>query len=135
VGKTLSLSEVKTRLPELVAGVHECEEVVVTKNGRAAAILINGDEYTRLKETLDALSDPVLMKQVGRSQSFYKTGKKGSRLRTCLVSHSPSSRHAARCESVSPKHSPVCHARSTRSNFVVPDLAGEVCPEALITPG
>jgi antitoxin YefM len=50
---------------------------VVTKNGRPAAILINIDEYARLKETLDVLSDPVLMKQISRSQAFYKTGKKG----------------------------------------------------------
>jgi prevent-host-death family protein len=78
VAKTLSLSEVKARLPELVAGVQEREEeVVVTKNGRPAAILINIDEYARLKETLGVLSDPVLMKQIGRSQAFYKTGKKG----------------------------------------------------------
>jgi antitoxin YefM len=78
MAKTLSLSEVKTRLPELVAGVQEREEeVVVTKNGRPAAILINVDEYARLKETLDVLSDPILMKQICRSQAFYKTGKKG----------------------------------------------------------
>ena len=78
MAKTLSLSEVKTRLPELVAGVQEREEeVVVTKNGRPAAILINVDEYTRLKETLDVLSDPALMKQIGKSQTFYKAGKKG----------------------------------------------------------
>lgn len=78
MAKTLPLSEVKTRLPELVAGVQEREEeVVVTKNGRPAAILINVDEYARLKETLDVLSDPVLMKQIGRSRTFYKTGKKG----------------------------------------------------------
>ncbi len=78
MAKTLSLSEVKTRLPELIAGVQEREEeVVVTKNGRPAAVLINVDEYTRLKETLDVLSDPVLMKQVGRSKSFYETGGKG----------------------------------------------------------
>jgi len=78
VAKTLSLSEVKTRLPELVAGVQEREEeVVVTKNGRPAAILINVDEYARLKETLDVLSDPALMKQLSRSQAFYQSGKKG----------------------------------------------------------
>ena len=34
---------------------------MVTKNGRPAAILINVDEYTRLKETLDVLSDPALI--------------------------------------------------------------------------
>jgi len=78
LAKTLSLSEVKTRLPELVAGVQEREEeVVVTKNGRPAAVLVNVDEYARLKETLDALSDPDLMQQLNRSKVFYRSGKKG----------------------------------------------------------
>ena len=78
MAKTLSLSEVKTRLPELVAGVQEREEeVIVTKNGRPAAILMNIDEYTRLKETLDVLSDPGLMNQIAESRAFYKTKRKG----------------------------------------------------------
>jgi antitoxin YefM len=78
MAKTLSLSEVKTRLPELVAGVQEREEeVIVTKNGRPAAILINIDEYTRLKETLDVLSDPRLMSQIAKSRAFYKTNRTG----------------------------------------------------------
>jgi antitoxin YefM len=79
MAKTLSLSEVKTRLPELVAGVQEREEeIIVTKNGRPAAILMNIDEYTRLKETLDVLSDPALMSQIAESTTFYKkAGKKG----------------------------------------------------------
>ncbi len=78
MAKTLPLSEVKTRLPELVAGVEEREEeVVVTKNGRPAAVLVNVQEYARLKETLDVLSDPDLMQQIAESRAFYKTGKKG----------------------------------------------------------
>ena len=78
MAKTLSLSEVKARLPELIAGVQDREEeVVVTKNGRPAAILINVQEYARLKETLDVLSDPALMKQISRSRAFYRSGRKG----------------------------------------------------------
>lgn len=78
MAKTLPLSEVKTRLPELVACVQEREEeVVVTKNGRPAAILINVDGYTRLKVTLDVLSDPVLMSQITESRAFYRTKRKG----------------------------------------------------------
>lgn len=78
MAKTLSLSEVKTRLPELIAGVQEREEeVIVTKNGRPAAILMNVDEYTCLKETLDVLSDPGLMSQIAESRAFYKTKRKG----------------------------------------------------------
>ena len=78
MAKTLSLSEVKTRLPELIAGVQDREEeVVVTKNGRPAAILINVQEYARLKETLDVLSDPALMKQISQSRALYRSGRKG----------------------------------------------------------
>ena len=61
-----------------MAGVQEREEeVIVTKNGRPAAILMNIDEYTRLKETLDVLSDPGLMNQIAESRAFYKTKRKG----------------------------------------------------------
>lgn len=78
MAKTLPLSEVKTRLPELVAGVQEREEeIIVTKNGRPAAILMNVDEYTRLKETLDVLSDPGLMSQIAESRAFYKATRNG----------------------------------------------------------
>ena len=64
--KTLPISEVKARLPELVAGVLDREEeVVVTRNGRPAAMLVNVDEYARLKDTLDVLSDPDL--KIGRA--------------------------------------------------------------------
>jgi len=76
--RTLSISEVKARLPELVAGVEEREEeVLITKNGRPAAILLNVQEYARLKETIDVLTDPALMNQIAGSKGFYRTGKKG----------------------------------------------------------
>lgn len=32
---------------------------------------MNVDEYTRLKETLDVLSDPGIMSQIAESQAFY----------------------------------------------------------------
>ena len=76
--KTLPISEVKARLPELVVGVLEREEeVIVTRNGRPAAMLINIDEYHRLKETLDVLSDPDLMAQIRASERYLAKGGKG----------------------------------------------------------
>ena len=76
--KTLPVSEVKTRLPELVVGVADREdEIVFTRNGKPVAVLVNYDEYERLKETLDVLSDSALMKQVGQSKSFYAKTQQG----------------------------------------------------------
>jgi len=76
--KTLPISEVKARLPELVTAVSEREdEVVVTRNGRPAAVLVSYGEYARLKETLDVLCDAELMEQVRQSRSFYRRRRKG----------------------------------------------------------
>jgi antitoxin YefM len=78
MAKILPISEVKARLPELVTGVAEREEeVVVTRNGKPAAVLVSFAEFERLKETLDVLSDPALMRQVQESRAFYASGKTG----------------------------------------------------------
>src|SRR2546423_15440059 len=78
MAKILPISEVKARLPELVTGVEEREEeVIVTRNGKPAARLINYAEYERLKATLDVLSDPDLMEQIRVSLSELSKGKKG----------------------------------------------------------
>ncbi len=79
MAKTLPISEVKTRLPELVSGVAEREEeIVVTRNGKPAAVLVNYAEYERLRETLDILSDRQLMTQIRRSKNFYSKGGTGA---------------------------------------------------------
>ena len=78
MARILPISEVKARLPELITGVEECEEeIIVTRKGKPAAVLVNYAEYERLKETLDVLSDPTLMRQIRRSQRFYAQGGKG----------------------------------------------------------
>jgi antitoxin YefM len=97
MARTLPISEVKTRLPELVLGVQEREEeIVVTRNGRPAAVLVNVDEYERLKETIDVLSDPELMRQIQRSRRFYAAGGKGLSLEAVFREPAASSRRRAR---------------------------------------
>jgi prevent-host-death family protein len=77
MAKILPISEVKARLPELVTAVEEREEeVIVTRNGRPAARLVNYAEYERLKETLDVLSDAELMRQIRQSEAHFRSGKK-----------------------------------------------------------
>ena len=38
---------------------------------------MNYDEYERLKDTLDILSDPVSMRQIAQSKGFYPKGRPG----------------------------------------------------------
>lgn len=75
--KTLSLSEVKMKLSELVENVHSTDkEIVITKNGRPAAVLVSPDEYESWKETADIKSDADLMKEIKNGILALKTKSK-----------------------------------------------------------
>jgi len=61
----LSLSEAKMKLSSLVNKVNTTdEEIVITKNGRPAAILVSPDEFAGWKETLIIRSDPNFLKEL-----------------------------------------------------------------------
>jgi len=63
--ETLSLSAVKARLSELVDRVeNEADRIVVTRNGRPAAVLVSTDDLESLEETLAVLSDRELMRKI-----------------------------------------------------------------------
>jgi prevent-host-death family protein len=63
--KTLSLSEVKMKLSALVEAVKNTdEEIVITKNGSPAAVLISLGEYESWRETIAVRSDPSLMSEI-----------------------------------------------------------------------
>ena len=74
--KTLSLSQVKAKLSGLVDAVEgRDEEVVITRNGRPAAVLVSHDEYESWKETLAVRSDKQLMREIRAGLSALKRGK------------------------------------------------------------
>ena len=63
--KTLPLTEAKTRLSGLVDDVNRRdEEIVITRNGRPAAVLVSADEYASWQETLAVRSDTGLMREI-----------------------------------------------------------------------
>ena len=74
---TLSLSEVKMKLSELIEKVHSTdEEVVITKNGSPAAVLISPDEFESWKETIAIKSDSDLMTEIRKGiRTLKKDGK------------------------------------------------------------
>ena len=74
--KTLSLSEAKAKLSGLVDEVsRRDEEVVITKNGRPAAVLVSADEYESWQETLAVRSDAGLMRDIKRGLTVLKARK------------------------------------------------------------
>lgn len=72
----LPLAEIKKRLSEIVDGVEERHDrVVLTRNGRPAAVIISPDELESLEETLEILSDPKAMKAIRAAEADIDAGK------------------------------------------------------------
>jgi prevent-host-death family protein len=80
--RTLPISEVKAHLPALVAGVAEREEeIIVTRKGRPAAVIVNVAEYESMRETLEILADARLVAAIRRGRAYFRRGGKGVPLR------------------------------------------------------
>ncbi|MDL1980355.1 MAG: type II toxin-antitoxin system Phd/YefM family antitoxin [Deltaproteobacteria bacterium] len=74
--KTLSLSEAKMKLSKLVETVSTTdEEIVITKNGRSAAVLVSPDEFDSWKETIAVRTDAALMKEIRKGLAVLKKRK------------------------------------------------------------
>jgi len=73
---TLPLAEIKKRLSEIVDRVQEHHErVVLTRNGRPAAVILSPDDLESLEETLDILSEPGAPEEIRRSQAEIDRGE------------------------------------------------------------
>jgi len=74
--KTLSLSEAKMKLSGLIDLVNASdEEVMITRNGRPAAVLVSPEEFENWKETIAIRSDSALMKEIKSGLKALKTKK------------------------------------------------------------
>ena len=76
--RILPLAEAKAKLSQLVADVANTdEEVTITKNGRATAVLVSYEEFESWQETLAVLSDRELVEEIrtGLRQLKQERGK------------------------------------------------------------
>ena len=74
--KTLSLSEAKMKLSALIESVKNTdEEVIITKNGTPAAVLISSDEYESWQETLTIRLDKELTAEIQSGLAAFKKKK------------------------------------------------------------
>ena len=74
--KTLPVSEVKMKLTALVKAVGDCDDdvVIITRNGRPAAVILSYRHYEGLQETIEVLSDEDLMKQIRADKKAEQQG-------------------------------------------------------------
>jgi len=76
--RTLSLSEAKMKLSALVDSVKDTDqEVVITKNGVPAAVLVSPDEFESWRETIAVRFDPALMEEIRAGLEELRQGRSG----------------------------------------------------------
>lgn len=79
--KALSVSEAKMKLSGLIDTVNATDEaILITKNGRPAAVLVSPEEFESLKETVAVRSDSALMKEIKKGLRALRM--KGAKLYT-----------------------------------------------------
>lgn len=72
---TESLRAVRDHLSEVVDRVErQHERVVITRNGREAAVLISPEDLAELEETLAVLSDPEALADIREADAAYARG-------------------------------------------------------------
>ncbi len=75
MSETLPLANVKSKFSEMVDRVeHTHDRIIVTRNGRPAAVLISPEELTSLEDTLELLSDPEAIRELNESRQAYAAG-------------------------------------------------------------
>ena len=73
---TMSVSEAKKHLLQLVRGAQEQGKVYsLTRKGAPAAVLIGEHEYRSMKETLEVLSDPQELKGIIAGRADIAAGR------------------------------------------------------------
>jgi antitoxin YefM len=73
---TEPLRTVRDHLSEMVDRVErEHDRVVITRNGREAAVLLSAADLAELEETLSVLSDPQAMADIREADAAYDKGE------------------------------------------------------------
>lgn len=70
-----SLREVRDHFSEVVDRVQrERDRVTVTRNGKAAAVILSPEDLAQLEETLAVLSDPDALADIREADPAYREG-------------------------------------------------------------
>jgi prevent-host-death family protein len=76
MSETLPLAEIKAHLSEIVDRVErEHHRVVLTRNGRPAAVILSPDDLEALEDTLDLLSDPKALRDIEAARDDIAAGR------------------------------------------------------------
>ena len=74
--RILPLAEAKSKLSQLVAEVEATDdEITITRNGKAVAVLVSHDDFERWRETAEIIGDPEFLDQVRKGMDQIRKGR------------------------------------------------------------
>lgn len=76
VAKIVPFTEARSTLSELLDEVSERHEhVIITRKGRPAGVVLSGEEYEAIAETLEVLEDEELLAALRESETDVREGR------------------------------------------------------------
>jgi antitoxin YefM len=76
ISDTLPLAEIKAHLSEVVDRVESHHDrVILTRNGRPAAVIMSPQDLEALEDTLELLSDPKAMAEIVQARDDTQKGQ------------------------------------------------------------
>ena len=74
--KSITLKNLRPRLPQIMDALDSrMDRFIITRRGKAVALMMSVEDYESLLETLDTLSDSRLMGRIKKAESDIKRGK------------------------------------------------------------
>lgn len=73
---TITLKELRPELPKVIKGLDsKLDRYIVTKRGKAVAIMMSVDDYESFLETIEILSDKEAVRRIKKAKREIKEGK------------------------------------------------------------
>jgi prevent-host-death family protein len=73
--QTLSLTELRPRLPEIIDRVHRYfDRFFITRHGRPEAVILSAEDFEGLLETLDILGDEACLARLAAAEEDLARG-------------------------------------------------------------
>jgi prevent-host-death family protein len=73
--QTLSLTELRPRLPEIIDRVHRYfDRFFITRHGRPEAVILSAEDFEGLLETLDILGDETCLSRLAAAEEELAQG-------------------------------------------------------------
>ncbi len=74
--RTLGLTEARAKMPRLLDDIQRrADRVVITRNGKPAAVMMDAEEFESWVETLELLSDPKAREGIREGLRDLKAGR------------------------------------------------------------